>query len=194
MAGSMGACRQTQCWRSGWEFYIQIHRQQKERHTTPGLGFWKVNACTQWHMSCNKVTPLIPSTWPNIIMQIYLFSNANFLEMALFSQRSYFFLVFIFNYASACVNVGCVHGCSAQAVWKSRIPNPGQVWTTWCEYRESNRILWKSCKHCYLLSHLPSHQRWHHKNGVHSPVTIYLLSLYFSYLHVEMRTKDVSEA
>jgi hypothetical protein len=36
LAGSMAACRQTWCWRSSHQFYIQIHRQQKERDTGPG--------------------------------------------------------------------------------------------------------------------------------------------------------------
>lgn len=39
--GSMAACRHMWCWRSSWEFYIQVLRQGR-RATEPGLGFWNL--------------------------------------------------------------------------------------------------------------------------------------------------------
>lgn len=37
-----------------WEIYIQIHRQQEERATGPGSGFWNLNIYFQWYTFSNK--------------------------------------------------------------------------------------------------------------------------------------------
>ena len=41
-------------WRSRWEFYTWINRQQEEKGTRPGLGPWKYKEHYQWHTSSNN--------------------------------------------------------------------------------------------------------------------------------------------
>lgn len=36
------------------EFYIRIWRQQKERDSGPGLGFWNLTEHPQWHISSKR--------------------------------------------------------------------------------------------------------------------------------------------
>lgn len=59
MVGSKAAHRPTWCWIGGWDFSIWNGRQQEERTTGPGLGFWSLTAQPQWQTSSNRATPTI---------------------------------------------------------------------------------------------------------------------------------------
>ena len=61
MAGSLGAHRQTWCWRGSWEFYIWISRQQEESETL-GLA---------WTSVPSESTPsdTLPPTQPHLLQQ-----------------------------------------------------------------------------------------------------------------------------
>jgi hypothetical protein len=53
---SMLVCRQTWCWRTSWEFPIQMCRQQEWPDSRPDLGFWNLKSYPQWHTSSHKAT------------------------------------------------------------------------------------------------------------------------------------------
>jgi hypothetical protein len=65
MVRSTVAYRQTWCWRSSWIFYIHIHRQQEERNSGPGMGFWDFKAHFQQHTTSNRATP------PNLFKEFH---------------------------------------------------------------------------------------------------------------------------
>ena len=63
--GSMVAYRQTCWWRSSWELYIWMHRQQKERDADIGFSFWNL----QWQIFSIKTTPIPARTHLLIILK-----------------------------------------------------------------------------------------------------------------------------
>jgi hypothetical protein len=54
--GSTVVGRQTRHWKNSQQFYIQIHRQQKDRKSGLRMGFLKPQNHLQWHISSNKAT------------------------------------------------------------------------------------------------------------------------------------------
>lgn len=67
----------TSHWRSGWELYNLICRQQAKREPGPTVGFWNPKAFPQWHTYSNKKA--MPSNPSNPFRQFHslLTKNSN---------------------------------------------------------------------------------------------------------------------